>query len=116
MNPTSDLAITLHLLFPAAQFQPWPWWVPPLATPQVDWTAVTNATTTVLLRMPSKYDHLSSEELVALLAKRDASQNLGLVWERDELEHEKEGRHFQMMPSGIARTGGPIATTLVRYC
>lgn len=36
----------------------------------------------------SKYDHLSKEALVALLQKRDATRKLGLVWERDEIEHE----------------------------
>lgn len=37
----------------------------------------------------TKYDHLSKEELVSLLLSRDSSRKIGLVWERDELEHEK---------------------------
>lgn len=36
----------------------------------------------------SKYNHLSKEDLIALLQKRDATRKLGLVWERDEIEHE----------------------------
>ncbi len=36
-----------------------------------------------------RYDHLSREDLIALLHKRDAARRLGLVWERDEIEHEK---------------------------
>ena len=39
--------------------------------------------------LSKKYDHLSKEELVALLQKRDATRKLGLVWERDEVEHER---------------------------
>ncbi len=35
-----------------------------------------------------KYDHLSREELIALLQRRDASRKLGLVWERDEIDHD----------------------------
>jgi adenine-specific DNA-methyltransferase len=38
--------------------------------------------------MVKKYDHLSREDLIALHQKRDASRKLGLVWERDEIEHE----------------------------
>lgn len=36
----------------------------------------------------SKYDHLSKEQLIALLEKRDRTRKLGLVWERNELEAE----------------------------
>ncbi|WP_232700235.1 site-specific DNA-methyltransferase [Brevibacillus daliensis] len=39
--------------------------------------------------MINKYDHLTKEELISILNKRDATRKLGLVWERDELEHEK---------------------------
>lgn len=35
-----------------------------------------------------KYDHLTKDELVALLYKRDSARKLGLVWERDEIDHE----------------------------
>jgi len=34
------------------------------------------------------YDHLSREDLIALLQRRDVARKLGLVWERDEIEHE----------------------------
>ena len=33
--------------------------------------------------MPGKYDHLSKEQLVALLEEREKEKRLGLVWERD---------------------------------
>lgn len=36
-----------------------------------------------------RYDHLNKEELIALLHKRDAIRKLGLVWERNEIEHER---------------------------
>jgi adenine-specific DNA-methyltransferase len=36
----------------------------------------------------NRYEHLSRDELIALLARRDASRKLGLVWERDEPEHD----------------------------
>ncbi|UOG93801.1 MAG: site-specific DNA-methyltransferase [Candidatus Thiothrix sulfatifontis] len=36
----------------------------------------------------SKYDHLSKEQLIALLEKRDRTRKLGLVWEHNELEVE----------------------------
>jgi len=35
------------------------------------------------------YDHLSKEELIALLEKRQAQRKLGLVWERNEIEHDQ---------------------------
>ncbi|MGA0602962.1 site-specific DNA-methyltransferase [Caulobacter sp. KR2-114] len=38
--------------------------------------------------MTGRYDHLGREELIALMERRDASRKLGLVWERDELEHD----------------------------
>lgn len=34
----------------------------------------------------SKYDGLSSEQLLHLLEKHDRTKKLGLVWERDEIE------------------------------
>ncbi|WP_024647225.1 site-specific DNA-methyltransferase [Pseudomonas syringae] len=40
-------------------------------------------------RQETRYSHLSREELIGLLLKKDATQKLGLVWERDEIEHEK---------------------------
>ncbi len=36
-----------------------------------------------------KYEELSKEDLVALLTKRDAERKFGLVWERDQIEHER---------------------------
>jgi len=34
----------------------------------------------------SKYGHLDKGELLRLLERRDAERQLGLVWERDEIE------------------------------
>lgn len=34
----------------------------------------------------SRYDHLDREALIRLLQRRDAERQLGLVWERDEIE------------------------------
>ena len=34
----------------------------------------------------SKYDHLEKDALIRLLERRDADRQLGLVWERDEIE------------------------------
>jgi adenine-specific DNA-methyltransferase len=40
--------------------------------------------------MLSRYGYLTQEELVALLERRDATEEkFGLVWERDEVGHEK---------------------------
>lgn len=36
--------------------------------------------------MPSQYDHLDRDALIRLLQRRDAERQLGLVWERDEIE------------------------------
>ncbi len=36
--------------------------------------------------MTTKYDHLDRQTLIGLLQRRDAERQLGLVWERDELE------------------------------
>lgn len=38
--------------------------------------------------MAGRYDHLSRDDLVALMERRDAARKLGLVWERDELQHD----------------------------
>lgn len=40
--------------------------------------------------MKTKYDHLSKEDLINQLVKRDSERKLGLVWERDQIEHERE--------------------------
>lgn len=37
----------------------------------------------------SKYDDLERDDLIRLLQRRDAERELGLVWERDELEADK---------------------------
>jgi adenine-specific DNA-methyltransferase len=37
----------------------------------------------------SRYDHLERDDLIRLLQRRDAERQLGLVWERDEIEAER---------------------------
>jgi len=37
----------------------------------------------------TKYDHLTREDLISVLVKRDSERKLGLVWERDHIEHER---------------------------
>ena len=39
--------------------------------------------------MPNKYEEYSREELIRLLRERDRKPRFGLVWERDEIEHDK---------------------------
>lgn len=39
--------------------------------------------------MANNYDSYSKQELVQLLNKRDYERKLGLVWERDDIEHER---------------------------
>ncbi len=39
--------------------------------------------------MTSKYDHYSKEELVRIIEERDRKPRLGLVWERDEIDHDR---------------------------
>lgn len=37
----------------------------------------------------SRYDHLQRDDLIRLLQRRDAERQLGLVWERDEIEADR---------------------------
>lgn len=37
----------------------------------------------------TKYDHLTREDLISVLVKRDSERKLGLVWERDQIGHER---------------------------
>lgn len=39
--------------------------------------------------MSNSYEHLSREDLLSLLIRRDNSRKLGLVWEQDDIEREK---------------------------
>ncbi|MGD9787476.1 MAG: site-specific DNA-methyltransferase [Sulfuricellaceae bacterium] len=39
--------------------------------------------------MPDKYEEYSREELIRLLRERDRKPKFGLVWERDEIEHDR---------------------------
>ena len=46
------------------------------------------------------YDHLSKEELISLLEKRQAERKLGLVWERSEIEHDNHQRQSELFHHG----------------
>jgi adenine-specific DNA-methyltransferase len=37
----------------------------------------------------SSYDHLTKEQLIALLQRREREASYGLVWERKEIEQER---------------------------
>lgn len=39
--------------------------------------------------MTSKYDRYSKEELLKIIEERDRKPRLGLVWERDEIDHDR---------------------------
>ena len=39
--------------------------------------------------MANNYNSYSKQDLVELLNKRDHERKLGLVWERDDIEHER---------------------------
>jgi adenine-specific DNA-methyltransferase len=41
------------------------------------------------LDLTSKYDRYSKEELVKIIEERDRKPRLGLVWERDEIDHDR---------------------------
>jgi adenine-specific DNA-methyltransferase len=66
--------------------------------------------------MPDNYDNLTREQLIGLLRKRDLSRRLGLVWERDEIEHEKaltEDLPLVELDSGLSRGAGPWRDLLI---
>ncbi|MBE0501496.1 MAG: site-specific DNA-methyltransferase, partial [Desulfuromonadales bacterium] len=39
--------------------------------------------------MASKYERYSKEELVRIIEERDRKPKFGLVWERDEIDHDR---------------------------
>ena len=49
----------------------------------------------------STFDHLSREELITLLEKKLAERKLGLVWERNEIEHGLLGGTARVARRGI---------------
>ncbi|MFT4434155.1 site-specific DNA-methyltransferase [Caballeronia sp. 15715] len=58
-------------------------------------------------RMAASYDHLTKEDLISLLKRRDATRKLGLVWERDEIEHERSlNDDFVTLELDLARSVG----------
>ncbi len=38
--------------------------------------------------MTSKYERYSKEELIRIIEERDLKPKFGLVWERDEIDHD----------------------------
>jgi len=66
--------------------------------------------------MPDNYDNLSREQLISLLRKRDLARRLGLVWERDEIEHERlltDEIPLVELDSGLSRGAGPWNDLLI---
>ncbi len=66
--------------------------------------------------MADNYDNLSRAELIGLLRKRDLSRRLGLVWERDEIEHERlleSELPLVELDEGLSRGEGPWANFLI---
>jgi len=66
--------------------------------------------------MPDNYDNLSREQLIGLLRKRDLSRRLGLVWERDEIEHERilsEELPLVELDESLSRGDGPWVDLLI---
>jgi adenine-specific DNA-methyltransferase len=49
--------------------------------------------------LSSKYDRYSKEELVRIIEERDRKPKFGLVWERDEIDHD---RSLNQTPEGTA--------------
>jgi adenine-specific DNA-methyltransferase len=80
--------------------------------------------------MTSRYDHLSKEDLLRLLERRDAMQRYGLVWEREGIEQDRARNQDYVVldlqpslstPPPMSRDGGTwlskatIGTPFVRY-
>lgn len=66
----------------------------------------------------SKYDHLDRASLIRLLQRRDAERQLGLVWERDEIEADAARNDGQVALAGFPglpmRNPGDRASTNAR--
>jgi adenine-specific DNA-methyltransferase len=66
--------------------------------------------------MPDNYDNLSREQLIGLLRKRDLARRLGLVWERDEIEHERllsDEIPLVELDESLSRGAGPWRDLLI---
>jgi len=66
--------------------------------------------------MPDTYDHLTRDQLIGLLRKRDLSRRLGLVWERDEIEHERlleSELPLVELDAGLSRGAGPWKNLMI---
>lgn len=66
--------------------------------------------------MKDNYDNLTRDQLIGLLRRRDLSRRLGLVWERDEIEHERlfeEEFPLVELEASLSRGGGPWRDILI---
>ena len=63
----------------------------------------------------SRYDHLSRDQVIALLTRRDAESKLGLVWERDEIERDRalNGDFVVMNPSPEISFGNDLHNNII---
>ncbi|HOZ71220.1 MAG TPA: site-specific DNA-methyltransferase [Spirochaetales bacterium] len=66
--------------------------------------------------MADHYNDLTRDQLIQLLRKRDLSRRLGLVWERDEIEHERlleSDLPLPVLDPGPSRGKGPWKDLLI---
>ena len=66
--------------------------------------------------MSDNYENLARNELIGLLRSRDRARRLGLVWERDEIEHERaltDDLPLVELDAELSRGEGPWRNLLI---
>ena len=66
--------------------------------------------------MSERYADLTRDQLIATPRRRDLSRRLGLVWERDEIEHERiltDDLPLLALDAGLSNGVGPWANLLI---
>ena len=66
--------------------------------------------------MSTKYDHLERDALIRLLQRRDAERQLGLVWERDEIEADAALNDDYValdLDAGLSHGDGPWSNLII---
>ncbi|MHB0896479.1 MAG: site-specific DNA-methyltransferase [Spirochaetales bacterium] len=66
--------------------------------------------------MSDNYENLARNELIGLLRSRDRARRLGLVWERDEIEHERaltDDLPLVELDAALSRGEGPWRNLLI---
>jgi hypothetical protein len=64
--------------------------------------------------LTSKYDRYSKEKLIKIIEERDRKPRLGLVWERDEIDHDRSLNQDSW--PWTCRRSIPAATALGTTC